>query len=154
MIIDFWNTNMNPITLFSKSTDVREKASRVKTEALRVWVSEDLSQNENYMLNKDAQKLLGLGAQRIRQEAQSKGVNFKIYTNPKAQYYLKADLECIEIVIPTKFEIPNEYISGANLRAIKGWTGWELHNKASKNGWVKIRFRGNVTYYLKSEVLI
>ena len=153
MIIDFWTTNMNPITLFTNLGDIREKASRVKTESLRVWVSEDLSQNEDYILNRDAQKLFGLGAQRIREEAQSKGVNFKVYTNQKAQYYLRADLECIEIVIHTKFEIPDEYISGADLRAIKGWTGWDLHNKASKNSWVKIRFRGNVTYYLKSEVL-
>ncbi len=153
MIIDFWTTNMNPITLFSKLSDVREKASRVKTESLRVWVTPDLSQNPDYILNRDAQKLFGLGAQRIREEVQSKGVNFKIYTNQKAQYYLRSDLECIEIVIPTKFEVPEDYISGPDVRAIKGWTGWDLHNKASKNGWQKIRYKGNVTYYLKSEVL-
>ena len=41
----------------------------------------------------DAQKMFGLGAQRIREEAQSKGVNFKIYTNQKAQYYLKSDYQ-------------------------------------------------------------
>ena len=154
MIIDFWNTNMNPITLFAKLADVREKASRVKTESYRIWVTEDLSNNPDYIMTRDAQKLLGLGAQRIREEAQNKGANFKVYTNQKLRYYLKADLECIEIVIPVKFIIPDEYISGVDLRALKGWTGWELFSYASKNGWAKKRFKGNVTYYLKSEVLI
>ena len=153
MIIDFWNTNLNPITLFTKFADVREKTSRLKTESYRTYVTEDLADNEDYIMIKDAQKMYGLGGQKLREEAQAKGANFKVYTNKKLRYYLKADLEMIEIVVAKKFTIPDTYISGADLRGIKGWTGWDLHSKASKNNWEKKRFKGNVTYYLKSEVL-
>ena len=152
-VIDFWTTGLNPITLHPVYTDVVSKTSRKKTDSYKVCVPEDLKGNEIYILAKEAQNILGLGAQRIREAVDNNGIEFKVYKSRDVLYYKRSHIEGIEIVIQSSFVIPDEYISGVELRALKNWTSWDLWSNSNKNGWAKKKFRGNITYYLKSEVL-
>ena len=152
-IIDFWNTGLNPITLYPRYTEVVPKTIYEKKKTFVIYMQEDLSTNPDYILSKEAQKILGIASQKIREAVTNNGIVFNAFKSRTLLYYRRKDIEGIEIVIPSSLIIPDEYISGVELRELNGWTSWDLWSNASKNGWAKKKFKGNIAYYLKSEVL-
>lgn len=155
MIIDFWTTNLNPITLLPTVLENKyEKPAALKKQTeYRVRVSVDLAEDSNYISSKEAINTLGIGAKIIKKSILNNGLEFQIFISRNISYYKRCDVEGIEIVIASKFTIPEDYISGVELRKLNDWTSWDLWNQANKNKWKKKKFSGNTTYFLKSEVL-
>ena len=149
MIQDFWNTNHNPITMFGKNMEHRYE-SRASTFK---FVPEDLTDNPDYINGKLAVKQLGVSAKVIKSKILENGNRYHCYSSRGTIYYRVKDINDIEIEVFEEQKIPDCYICGRELRDIKNWTSWQLWDKAERNKWTKKRFKGNVTYYLKSEVL-
>lgn len=153
MIKDFWTTNLNPVTMMSRETEyVKNKAILRKKES--TYVTADLSENPDYIAKKKAIETLGIGAKKIKQGIQDKGLEFITYISKGISYYKFCDVNAIEVVTPSKFVIPEEYISSVELREILGVTVMQLWTLANRHGWKKKKFNGNVSYFLRSEVLI
>ena len=153
MIKDFWNTNLNPVTMMSRETDYgKNKVILIKKES--TYVTADLSENPDYIAKKKAIETLGIGAKKIKQGIQDKGLEFISYISKGISYYKFCDVSAIEVVIPSKFVIPEEYISSKELKSILGLDTMQLWTLANRHGWKKKKFNGNVSYFLRSEVLI
>lgn len=153
MIKDFWTTNLNPVTMMSREAGYgKNKVILRKKES--TYVTADLSENPDYIAKKKAIETLGIGAKKIKQGIQDKGLEFITYISKGISYYKSCDVNAIEVVIPSKFVIPEEYISSVELREILGVTVMQLWTLANRHGWKKKKFNGNVSYFLRSEVLI
>lgn len=153
-MIDFWNTNQNPITMFKRETANRysvNKASSPKKDLTHV--SNDLSIDNDYITAKEAMETLGIGAKKIKYHILNQGIEFESFMSRGITYYKRCNIVNIEIVIPANFEIPDEYISSKDLREHLVITTMTLFTLANKNGWIKKKFKGNVSYFLKSQVL-
>lgn len=153
MIKDFWTTNLNPVTMMSRETDY-EKNKLILRKKESTYMTADLSENSDYITKKKAIETLGIGAKKIKQGIQDKGLEFITYISKGISYYKFCDVNAIEVVIPSKFVIPEEYISSVELREILGVTVMQLWTLANRHGWKKKKFNGNVSYFLRSEVLI
>ena len=153
MTKDFWNTNLNPVTMMSRETYYgKNKVILRKKES--TYVTADLSEDPDYIEKKKAIELLGIGAKKIKQGIQDKGLEFISYLSKGISYYKFCDVNAIEVVISSKFVIPEEYISSVELREILRVTTMQLWTLANRHGWKKKKFNGNVSYFLRSEVLI
>ena len=117
-------------------------------------VTADLSENPDYIEKKKAIEMLGIGAKKIKQGIQDKGLEFISYISKGISYYKFCDVNAIEVVIPSKFVIPEEYISSTELREVLSVTTIQLWTLSNFHGWKKKKFNGNVSYFLRSEVLI
>ena len=153
MIKDFWNTNLNPVTMMSRETDYG-KNKILANKKLFTYVTADLSENPDYIEKNKAIETLGFGAKKIKQGIQDKGLEFISYISRGVSYYKFCDVSAIEVVIPSKFVIPEEYISSKELKSILGLDTMQLWTLANRHGWKKKKFNGNVSYFLRSEVLI
>ena len=153
MIKDFWTTNLNSHTMKPRETDYsKNKVILRKKES--TYVTADLSENPDYIEKKKAIEVLGISAKKIKQGIQDKGIEFISYISKGISYYRFCDVNAIEVVIPSKFVIPEEYISSTELRVILSLTTMQLWTLANRHGWKKKKFNGNVSYFLRSEVLI
>lgn len=121
---------------------------------LFTYITADLSENPDYISKKKAIETLGIGAKKIKQGIQDKGLEFISYFSKGIQYYKFCDVNAIEVVIPSKFIIPEDYISSIELREILNITTMQLWTLANRHGWKKKKFNGNVSYFLRNEVLI
>ena len=153
MIKDFWNTNLNPVTMMSRETDYG-KNKILANKKLFTYVTADLSENPDYIEKNKAIETLGFGAKKIKQGIQDKGLEFISYISRGVSYYKFCDVSAIEVVIPSKFVIPEEYISSKELKSILGLDTMQLWTLANRHGWKKKKFNGNVSYFLRSEVLV
>ena len=153
MIKDFWTTNLNPVTMMPRETDYG-KNKILANKKLSTYVTADLSENPDYIEKKKAIETLGIGAKKIKQGIQDKGIEFISYISKGISYYKFCDVNAIEVVIPSKFVIPEEYIPSTELREVLSVTTMQLWTLANRHGWKKKKFNGNVSYFLRSEVLI
>ena len=153
MIKDFWTTNLNSHTMKPRETDYG-KNKILANKKLFTHVTVDLSENPDYIAKKKAIETLGIGAKKIKQGIQDKGLEFISYISKGISYYKFCDVNAIEVVIPSKFVIPEEYISSTELREALSVTTMQLWTLANRHGWKKKKFNGNVSYFLRSEVLI
>lgn len=153
MILDFWTTNLNPVTMMPRETECfKQRASLRKKEM--IYVTADLAENPDYIRKSKAIETLGIGAKKIKQGIQDKGLEFNTYLSKGIAYYKFCDVNAIEITITSKMTIPEDYISSIELREILGITTMQLWTLSSRHGWKKKKFNGNVSYFLRSEVLI
>jgi hypothetical protein len=152
MIKDFWTTNLNPVTMMSRELDYSKNKAIAKQKEL-TYKTADLSENPEYIAKSLAIKTLGIGAKKIKQGIQDKGLEFISYISRGIQYYKFCDIDAIDIVIASKLIIPDDYISSTELKAHLGLDTMQLWTLAHKNKWKKKKFHKNVSYFLKSEVL-
>lgn len=152
-IIDFWTTNLNPIILAGGYLTVEPEKRQYKKDDRKTYTVEDLSNNPEYIAVKDAAKRLGIGCKMLKNNIIASGIEYRTFSNKGKLYYLVSDVNQADHKPKGKQPIPDIYISGVELRELKGWTPYELWDNANKNKWVKKRFTGITTYYLKSEVL-
>lgn len=160
MILDFWNTKLNPITMQSREVDAMYSAEKYNKKAAskkkHTYIHEDLSLNDLYISSKDAQENTGLTAKKIKE---SVGAGFLSKTG--IHFYKKSDIENIvfeskaNVTVKKVPEIPEEYISSTELKKILNITTMQLFTLSKKEGWRKKKFvgPGNIRYYLKSQVL-
>ena len=139
--------------MMSRETDYG-KNKILANKKLFTYVTADLSENPDYIEKNKAIETLGFGAKKIKQGIQDKGLEFISYISRGVSYYKFCDVSAIEFVIPSKFVIPEEYISSKELKSILGLDTMQLWTLANRHGWKKKKFNGNVSYFLRSEVLV
>ena len=153
MIKDFWTTNLNSHTMKPRETDYG-KNKILANKKLFTYVTADLSENPDYIEKKKAIETLGIGAKKIKQGIQDKGLEFISYISKGISYYKFCDVNAIEVVKKANFSDKEDYISSKELRVILSLTTMQLWTLANRHGWIKKKFNGNVSYFLRSEVLI
>lgn len=154
MIIDFWNTKLNPITMLPRETDAMYCKNRyVKKENNYVSVSKDLSINPEYILVKTVVEKLGVGAKSISSYIRNLGIEKTSYKSGDLTYYKVEDINRISIPSKVKQGSPEEYISSKDLQVELNLTINQLFRMAQQKNWKKVRFSKNIVYYLKEQVL-
>ena len=153
MIRDFWTTNLNPVTMTSRENEHNAKRIEIKKKS-STYVTADLADDPDYIEKNKAMELLGIGAKKIKQGILDNGLEFSSYLSKGKSYYKFCDVKDITVTIPSKMQVPDDYISSKELRAVLGLTTMQLWTLAHKNGWKKKKFTGNVSYFLKNQVLI
>lgn len=153
-ILDFWTTNLNPITMLPTILEHKYQSVKIvqKKVSDREYTSIDLSNDPDYISAKEAISALGVGAKKIKQAILDNGLEYVVYMSRGVSFYKRCNIDSIEIEKPV-VENMDEYISGTELRELNNWSYWNLWNQAAKNKWKKKKFSGNMTWYLRSEVL-
>jgi len=150
MIKDFWTTNKNPITMWSK--EPKKQKTYIAKESIH-YTTKALHKDEDYISSKKVSELLGIGAKMIKKLLIAKQVDFIVYRTKSQVFYKKKDIDKIEVEEKIKKEVPDIYISSTELKSILGVDTMQLFTLAQRNKWTKKKFSGNVSWYLKSQVL-
>ena len=91
MIKDFWTTSLNSHTMKPRETDYG-KNKILANKKLFTYVTVDLSENPDYIAKKKAIETLGIGAKKIKQGIQDKGLEFISYISKGISYYKFCDV--------------------------------------------------------------
>jgi hypothetical protein len=152
MIQDFWTQKLNPITMFPKEVS-HASASLSDTKKRTRFSASDLSTDPDFIAAKIAIKTLGIGSRKIRKYFKEKNIDFTIHRDKRTLYYKRSDIEQIDIIIESKEICPEIYISSSELKSYLGIDTMQLFTLAKRKNWKSVKFKGNVNYYLKDEVL-
>lgn len=153
MILDFWNTKLNPVTMWPRETDAMYSSRNYEKKKADNYVSADLSENQEYITAKKAVQLLGIGVKTICAQIKKLGVEKISYRSKEITYYKVADLNKIVLKSKVNEGPSDEYISSKDLQTELNLTVNQLFRMAQQNKWKKVRFNKNIVYYLKIQVL-
>lgn len=148
MILDFWNTKLNPVTMLS-----REVSYAYVPKSLKNNTSNDLALNPDYVTAKKAIKLLGIEGKSIARHIRQLGNERVSYVSKDITYYKVFDVERI-VIKPKEKKVPtDDFISSNELKIILNLTNTQLFRMAQQRQWTKVRFNKNIVYYKKEQVL-
>lgn len=148
----FWETNLNPITMFATSIPqpkrveycAKKKGSSIKTSDLDAYVSA-VSLRKEY--NIDGRKLKDLFA--------SIGTPPRYYYS--STYYSTEHIEKARELLSAKKEVAvidiEKYISNQELMDMFGFNTNKAHYIALNSRLVKFRFSGNINYYEREKAI-
>jgi hypothetical protein len=151
MIRDFWNTNLNPVTMQPRETKLRFLDSDVKSQFK--YTQRDLNVDEKYISQVDAVKILNLCAKQIKSSLIDLGIEIEISIFNRKSFYEKSDIQAIQASQSVKKQDTSLWISSKDLRQELGLNTMQLWTLAAKNKWKKKKLNGNVNHFLRSEVL-
>lgn len=155
MILDFWNTKLNPITMLPKETSYRyiESEKKLKNNDY-IYLHEDLSLNELYVLSKDVQTSLGVGAKKLKSMLSRE--YFKDING--FAFCLKSSVDELETNIRSSMNMNqdiSEYIHSNDLKNLLGINTMQLFTLSHRHKWVKKKFKGygHSNFFLRTQVL-
>jgi uncharacterized Ntn-hydrolase superfamily protein len=151
MIRDFWNTNLNPVTMQPRETMLRFLDSDVKSEFK--YTQRDLNVDPKYISQAIAIEILNLGAKKIKSSLVDLGIEVQISIFDRKRFYEKSDIQAIQASQSVKKQDTSLWISSKELRQELGLNTMQLWTLAAKNKWKKKKLNGNVNHFLRSEVL-
>ena len=151
MIRDFWNTNLNPVTMQPRATMLRFADSDVKSEFK--YTQRDLNVDARYISQAIAIEILNLGAKKIKSSLVDLGIEVQISIFDRKRFYEKSDIQAIQASQSVKKQDTSLWISSKDLRQELGLNTMQLWTLASKNKWKKKKLNGNINHFLRSEVL-
>jgi hypothetical protein len=151
MIRDFWNTNLNPVTMQPRETMLRFADSDVKSEFK--YTQRDLNVDPKYISQSVAMDILNLGAKKIKSSLVDLGIEVQISIFDRKRFYEKSDIQAIQASQSVKKQDTSLWISSKELRKELGLNTMQLWTLAAKNKWKKKKLNGNVNHFLRSEVL-
>jgi hypothetical protein len=151
MIRDFWNTNLNPVTMQPRETMLRFADSDVKSEFK--YTQRDLNVDERYISQAMAIEILNLGAKKIKSSLMDLNIEAQISIFDRKRFYEKSDIQAIQASQSVKKQDTSLWISSKDLRQELGLNTMQLWTLAAKNKWKKKKLNGNVNHFLRSEVL-
>jgi hypothetical protein len=152
MIRDFWNTNLNPVTMKPRETMYRSTDFEGPQNEFR-YTTRDLNVDERYISQSLAMDILNLGAKKIKSSIQDLGIEIEISIFNKKRFYKKCDIQAIQDSQSVKKQDMSLWISSKELRQELGLNTMQLWTLAAKNKWKKKKLNGNVNHFLRSEVL-
>jgi len=154
MILDFWNTKLNPVTMQPRESDAMYSASNYKKKSKTDnYTSKDLSLNQEYITAKKAIEVLGIGAKTISMYLRKIGIERIAYKSGDTTYYRVEDVNKIVLKSKVNSGPTDEYISSKDLQVELNLTINQLFRMAQQKKWKKVRFNKNIVYYLKDQVL-
>jgi hypothetical protein len=151
MIRDFWNTNLNPVTMQPRETIKLFADSDVKSEFK--YTQRDLNVDARYISQAIAIEILNLGAKKIKSSLVDLGIEVQISIFDRKRFYEKSDIQAIQASQSVKKQDTSLWISSKDLRQELGLNTMQLWTLAAKNKWKKKKLNGNVNHFLRSEVL-
>jgi hypothetical protein len=151
MIRDFWNTNLNPVTMQPRETIKLFADSDVKSEFK--YTQRDLNVDPKYISQAIAIEILNLGAKKIKSSLVDLGIEVQISVFDRKRFYEKSDIQAIQACQSVKKQDTSLWISSKDLRQELGLNTMQLWTLAAKNKWKKKKLNGNVNHFLRSEVL-
>jgi uncharacterized Ntn-hydrolase superfamily protein len=151
MIRDFWNTNLNPVTMQPRETIKLFADSDVKSEFK--YTQRDLNVDARYISQAIAIEILNLGAKKIKSSLVDLGIEVQISIFDRKRFYHKSDIQAIQASQSVKKQDTSLWISSKDLRQELGLNTMQLWTLAAKNKWKKKKLNGNVNHFLRSEVL-
>ena len=151
MIRDFWNTNLNPVTMQPRETIKLFADSDVKSEFK--YTQRNLNVDERYISQAIAIEILNLGAKKIKSSLVDLGIEVQISIFDRKRFYEKSDIQAIQAYQSVKKQDTSLWISSKDLRQELGLNTMQLWTLAAKNKWKKKKLNGNVNHFLRSEVL-
>lgn len=153
MILDFWNTNLNPVTMFTRELDAKPYKSRVAKSPYK-HTSTELLGNSDYIHTKKAIELTGLGSKKIKMKMTDLNIDYVIYKSQYSGIFYRAEdiAKILEHPEPTKEDM-SKWISSKDLRKELGLDTMQLWTLSDKMKWTKKKLGGNVNHFLRSEVL-
>jgi hypothetical protein len=152
MIRDFWNTNLNPVTMQPRETMPRFIDFEGPQNEFRYTIR-DLNFDEKYISQSLAMDILNLGAKKIKSSIQDLGIEIEISVFNKKRFYKRCDIQSIQALQSVKKQDTSLWISSKDLRQELGLNTMQLWTLAAKNKWKKKKLNGNVNHFLRSEVL-
>jgi hypothetical protein len=152
MIRDFWNTNLNPVTMQPRETMPRSIDFQGPQNEFRYTII-DLNFDENYVSQFDAIEILNLGAKKIKSAIMNLGIEIEISIFQGKRFYKRCDIQAIQAAQSVKKQDTSLWISSKDLRQELGLNTMQLWTLAAKNKWKKKKLNGNVNHFLRSEVL-
>jgi hypothetical protein len=151
MIRDFWNTNLNPVTMQPRETIKLFADSDVKSEFK--YTQRDLNFDPKYISQAIAIEILNLGAKKIKSSLLNLNIEVQISIFDRKRFYEKSDIQAIQASQSVKKQDTSLWISSKDLRQELGLNTMQLWTLAAKNKWKKKKLNGNVNHFLRSEVL-
>ena len=152
-MIDFWNHNLNGITLFSKSILVKEE-NRSRNRSIKENYLKDGNLN-GYIPANDLIKELSIGALKLKRLFATIGIEPKY--NRSITYYPERQVKTIKTILNEPKQIPvidkTGYISTQELIKMFNFKDNKAFNIIAKNKMVKAEFGGRVNYYKKDNAI-
>ena len=141
--MNFWDKKLNPITMLpSGNTVIYPKKQSIKSK-----VDENI-----YMHFKDCREYLGIGAKKIKLEADRLGEK-SIYT-PAGVYYKKEIIEEIKKIISKIDETDlSGYISNTELMKMLNFCAYKACMIGRNSGLKKYNFGGRTVYYERDKAV-
>lgn len=162
MILDFWNTRLNPITMLPREENQKADVKRVEYKrevSTRYHLTESAFKDDEYIIAKEARDILGIGFKKINHTIKDitglKTTSFYFRLNT---YYKRDHIQMVLEDLkkePVSNEIQEEYISSSDLKDILNIDTMQLFTLSSRHKWkkTKLKGKGNQMYYLRSQVL-
>lgn len=152
-ILDFWTTNLNPITMLSREPDSLYNAKKYNQKSSYTSKKIDLENDPAFIPAKYVIETLGIPAKTIGIQLRKLGIEKVSYKQVDKVFYRVEDIERVEVVKKSKINPTDEYISAVELRDILNLTTMQLFTLSNRNKWKKFRFIGRQNYFLRSQVL-
>ena len=152
MIRDFWNTNLNPVTMQPRETMPRFKDFEGPQNEFSYTIR-NLNFDEKYISQLEAMDVLNLGAKKIKSSIQDLGIEIEITVFEGKRFYKRCDIQAIQACQSVKKQDTSLWISSKDLRQELGLNTMQLWTLSAKNKWKKKKLNGNVNHFLRSEVL-
>jgi hypothetical protein len=147
----FWETNLNPITMFATSIPQPKRAKNNENIRRRYAKTEEL---EGYVLGKSLREELGIGARKIKELFATMGDEPKY--NRGHSYYSTTNLQRVRDIVaesrPKIFDISN-YISNQDLMKMFDFNKYKAWDIATKAKLVKTKFSRNIAYYERDKAI-
>lgn len=148
----FWETNLNPITMFATSIPQPKRAKNNENIRTRYAKTEVL---EGYVLGKTLREELGVGAKRVKALFAMMGDD-PIYSKGHS-YYSNVNIDKVREIIsesgPRSIDL-TKYISNQDLMKMFDFNKYKAWDVATKAKLVKTKFSGNIAYYDREKAIV
>lgn len=147
----FWETNLNPITMFATSIPQPSRAKNNANIRRRYAKIEEL---EGFVLGKSLREELGVGAKKIKALFALLGDEPKY--NRGHTYYSNENVDKVRETIlttgPKSIDL-TKYISNQDLMKMFDFNKYKAWDVATKAKLVKTKFAGNIAYYDREKAI-
>lgn len=147
----FWETNLNPITMFASSIP---QPSRAKNNANIRKRYAKVHELEGFILGKTLMAELGVGAKRMKALFAMMGDEPKY--NYNKSYYSTNNVDRVREMIAESAQKKvdmSQYIGNQELMKMFGFNQYKAWDVATKSKLVKIKVSGNIAYYNREKAI-
>lgn len=148
--IAFWEDNLNPISMFSTNTIIKNKEKKDTENVIFLH-----NPTDEYINHHQVKELFGIGSRSIKKMVLDSG--YKVFRNTTRLLYKRKDVEEIynkNLNQKQQKQAEKEnHISNQELMEMFSITGYQAWDIARKEKLQKIRLNRNVIYYEKEKAI-
>lgn len=147
----FWESNLNPVTMFITST---RQISRESNNSLLRKRYATIDELHEYISGKELMKEFKIGAKKVKSLFAILNEQPR-YNNGISYYrieYLDKVREMVSITVAKKADM-DQYITNQELMKIFNFNQYKAWEIATKEKLIKFKFSGNVAYYKREQAI-